>query len=261
MNEKYQIGQTVYFDYRGSNIKAEVIRVNQKTLTVIAPELKGRVRYSAVSTTPSNTQQMNELPNLIITEHKSQKDLEVLMEEVKSEFSHIFSSIFNENECKLLKNVRIAWGKQYTFRLLGSYYHSKEEINYGNRKHNFIRISRSLQIVPNFVVKKTLYHEILHIKFHGHGPEFRRYDHKYPRFEEADEYENILCKEIRIHGMSRIFKIPTTKKEVIIKKTKKELIIEKAKELNVFPHYMNEYFMDDYDLRFLELQIKKHTKI
>lgn len=217
MTENYNVGQIVYFDYKGRRLEAEVTRVNQKTLSIVAKDagIKGRIGYGLISTEKIATQADQACPQLERSEYYSQKDLENIMEEVKQEYAEVFDEEFDIEQKALLDSVRIIWGTQYTYRLLGQYRYSR--LGYGEN-HNIIRMSKSLQHTPKFVIGKTLYHELLHIKFHGHGPVFRMHERKFKDAKEADIYTHTLCKEIKDHGIYRLARLPKAQKKEVVQK-------------------------------------------
>ncbi len=88
-----------------------------------------------------------------------------------------------------LAKPRLGWSMRRSRRLLGHYDHA----------HDTIVLSRLLDsaAVPRYVVEYVLYHEMLHLKHpveyrEGrrcvHGPEFKREERRFPRFEEANLY-------------------------------------------------------------------------
>lgn len=51
-----------------------------------------------------------------------------------------------------------------------------------------IRISTMLQEMPQWVIDGVLVHELAHLKYSGHGQEFRDFAARYPRMSEADAF-------------------------------------------------------------------------
>lgn len=270
MGKNYSVGQKIFFNYKGEYVKAEITRINKKTLSIISGNLKGRIGYSSVLENPIEIHKPVPCPQLERSKYSSQIDLENMLKEVKQEFSNVFNSIFNEKEKNLLLTIKIYWGKRYTYQRLGTYTFPKKNSHVKDMyKHNTIRISKSLKHTPKFVIKKTIYHELLHIKYRNHRKEFRFYEQKYHRSKESKKYIQLLCQEIRNNGIYRILKLPIMqekKHEILEKKitkqrSKKDIIIEKAIKLNVFPSYMNKNNIDDLDIRFLTMKIKLKTNI
>jgi len=51
-----------------------------------------------------------------------------------------------------------------------------------------IRISERLSTAPDYVVRYVLFHELIHLRIHGHGPEFEAFLGRYPDKERAESF-------------------------------------------------------------------------
>lgn len=51
-----------------------------------------------------------------------------------------------------------------------------------------IRISERLSTAPDYVVRYVLFHELIHLRIHGHGPEFEAFLEGYPDKERAESF-------------------------------------------------------------------------
>jgi metallopeptidase YgjP-like protein len=301
-----QKGMLISFEHKKEIIDARIVRVNQKTITIeaIKGNLKGRLGYGVFWLTGkkesiSHTSKKPESTFTFLRSRiQSQKDLENILEELKVEMALVFNS-FTESEQDLLDNVRIRWGNRITFCQLGKYTYSNNSISLGglkitlpsvantNDKHNLITISKSLQNTPEYAIKYVVYHEMLHIKHHDHGTQFKGKERMFPMMGEANQFEKKLCREIRVNRMSRIRNFPyeDSKKQAPIRtptpkpipKPKKvpevkpepkpapkkpesetEKIIRELKEANQFPESLNgKEELDEWDIRFLKMKHKK----
>lgn len=262
---KLKKGMKIYFIHKNKVREAFITRLNQKTVSVIneKEDLRGRLGYGGIYLEkPETTTPKFSCPQLERTNLHTQEELESLMGEIKIKMKHVFDNLFTGHELVDFYNVRIYWGKKITYQNLGKYF-------YGiSQKANSIQISPSLKHAPKHVIGRTIYHELLHIKFHDHSATFKRYEAMYPEIKEANDYENLLMHEIKYYGIERLMKLPIkkeVKKPKIEKKTpsikndaesEDEKIVRILKEKGHFPSYLIGKELDEYDIRFLKNKFK-----
>ncbi|MHA1684210.1 MAG: SprT-like domain-containing protein [Promethearchaeota archaeon] len=188
-----KIGDIVYFIYRKTVLEATTIKVNPKFARVKVKD--GRlfnVRYIGLyykKPLPNETSvsKFTFVKSTIDTNDK----LRDLLEEVVGEYWNIYDRLFSSSEKNMLKDVHVEWGRRITYRSAGKYY----------PKDNRIVVTRSLKNTPEFVIKKVLHHELLHIHFRKHGTEFNRAEKMYKDYNQASEFISRLFQSIRYHGL------------------------------------------------------------
>ncbi len=199
-----KIGQRVYYKNRNGTKTFTVVKLNPKRAKI--QDDKGIIyicSYGLILTDPNAENPKFDKKTFPFKSFqksnvKTGADLIRLKEEVLSELRHAIKSLFTGPEKEKLKRVKIHFKNRLTYSNCGTYY----------RKDNRIGITKSLMEIPEWVIKSTIWHELLHVHFKGHGPEFRRHEAKYERYSEAKAFESELLKEIRYRGMTRINQIP-----------------------------------------------------
>lgn len=209
----------VYFNYKGHEIEAKVIRVNTKTATLISNSQyfrTGRVSFSLLNEAKGlELVRSDKCFDFERSNIKAQKDLELLLAKVKNEFSSIYQKYFSPEQLKLLENVKIVWGNRITWRKMGSYCrvtilkNGKHVFDESDPRDNTIILSKSLMNTPEYVICKVIYHETLHIRYKKHDNDFYGLERRYPNFYKVRDYLSSLCLEIKEYGMLRINKLKT----------------------------------------------------
>lgn len=210
MAEKYslKIGNQVSFNYKGTTT-GTIVKINpKKALVQFDGDKLIRVPYSmlkVVGNTTTVTRPTVEKFTFQKSTITTNQDLKRLMEEVKDEYSSIFDTLFNALEKDLLNKVVIKFGARVTYRNCGWY----------KPRFNLIQITASFKKIPEYVIKATIFHELLHIKIRKHGSMFRRYERMYKKYFEANEFVGKLFKDIRINGTNYLnFRSEPTKQEI-----------------------------------------------
>ena len=193
--ENLNVGDTVFFPYKGGSIEAKVIKKNQKTATVIVDKSSYRVPYLLLFKDGS----LNlPIPPFEKSNINKDEDLFLILTELKSEYE-IFQT-FDSEQKRFLDSVKVKWNPKITYRVGGNYFKHKRT----GELRNEILISSSFKNAPKYLVKYIIYHELLHIKFKNHSEEFRKQEQKFENYEKAKElFEGILL-EIRINGTKRL---------------------------------------------------------
>lgn len=190
----------IYDEKHKNTLECKVIKKNPKFAIVelLNKELISKYKYSPIqkfpysflSSDPISIKKSIEKFEFPKSKYNTDLELKNLLNEVKEEYFNEFSNLFNSKEMENLKRVTIFWGKQITHRNAGTYYNNA----------NQIKISASLKYTPDYVIKSVIYHELLHIHFHCHGIEFRKWERKFKEYKQAYEFIEKLFKSISIYG-------------------------------------------------------------
>jgi len=189
--EDLNIGDIVFFPHNGKSMEATVSKKNKKTATVRVDTTAYRVPYLLLFEDRSLSLP---IPSFKKSDINKDEDLILLLNELKQEYEVFYQ--FNLEEKILLDSVNVKWNPKITYRVGGNYFKSKRT----GALRNEILISSSFKNAPKFLIKYVLFHELLHIKYKNHTPEFRAEEVKFKNYENARElFERILL-EVRING-------------------------------------------------------------
>ncbi|MHA1793725.1 MAG: hypothetical protein ACTSVI_13870 [Promethearchaeota archaeon] len=189
LRKDLKIGDKVYFFYKKKVFDGKVEKLNPKYARVKTGNRVGfMVRYNALYWRPELLFASNDDFMEHLKENKEDFTLDQLLSDVVHEYDFIFKSHFTRRDLDTIKLVKIRWGNRLTYRQAGKYI----------RRENTIVISKSLSFCPGFVVKKVIYHELLHVHFLHHDPLFKKLERKYRYFIEANEMIENLFQHLRI---------------------------------------------------------------
>lgn len=192
--ENLKIGDSVFFPHNGKSMEAIVSKKNKKTATVRVNTASYRVPYLLLFEDRSLTLP---IPPFKKSNFNKDEDLALLLNELKQEYD-VFHH-FNPEEKILLDSVNVKWNPKVTYRVGGNYFKSKRT----GALRNEVLISSSFKNAPKYLIKYVLYHELLHIRYKNHSPEFRAEEEKFQDYEKARElFERILL-EVRINGTDK----------------------------------------------------------
>ena len=195
--ENLKIGDSVFFPHNGKSIEATVSKKNKKTATVRVNTASYRVPYLLLFGDRNLTLP---IPPFKKSNINKDEDLVGLLTELKQEYE-VFHH-FSTEEKILLDSVKVKWNPKVTYRVGGNYFKNKRT----GAIRNEILISSSFKDAPKYLIKYVLYHELLHIKYKNHAPEFRTEEKKFKDYEKARElFERILL-EVRINGTDKLKK-------------------------------------------------------
>jgi predicted metal-dependent hydrolase len=188
------IGESVFFPIAGKIVNGKVVRKNKMTVTIINPtnSRKYRVPYSLLFKDITFSRPPLRFENSVLL---TEKELNILADELKKEYRHIFDT-FNPEQAKLLVSAKIKWSKKTTFRRGGYYLKSRN----GQLK-NEVTVSSSFKNTPKEVIKLVLFHELLHIKHFNHSKEFRALEQSFSNFDKINEIMGNVLAEFRIRSM------------------------------------------------------------
>jgi hypothetical protein len=180
------------------------------------------------------------------THYETNAHLSELLTDVLQEYVSFWGEVFNTQELKRkMINVKIHWGNRVNFKKHGHY----DIIN------NDIMICKQMKYTPAYVIKRTIFHELLHIKYQGNGKkgskkhtkEFRTLERKYKDFDKSKEFSQGLAQEIFGYGMDRINgNINAKPKSRAVKQPKPKT----ENLMDAMSRALGEIIGDEFDLKF-----------
>lgn len=180
--EKYKIGQFVSFIADSKQFTGKVIRRNKLTLTIEVNDRTVKVPY------PLILKENEDSYEFVESDIETQEQLEKLLSEVIIEHLTFFKerAKFMDYQVQKLLNSKVHWNKQETYYRGGTYKRSEKEI----------MVSITFKKAPIGVIKHILFHELLHVKFRGHPPQFRDLERESPWYNEFKRYSNVKMTEV-----------------------------------------------------------------
>ena len=195
---KLKVNDVVFFHSNGKLYEAIVLKKNPKTALIQVNNKRYRVSYNILF---NNNEINTPFPYLSRTSYDTDEDLDLLIKELKRDYSYIFK-IFTNEEKTLLDKVRAKWNSRITYRLGGKYFRTDRN----GEIRNEIQISSSLKNTPKFLIKYLLYHEILHIKYPNHSKKYRYYEKHFDDYKPAQDLFQKILLEVRFYGKERLLK-------------------------------------------------------